>query len=856
LSPHHVDDPLASALQTTRAALAEGVEARVSPSRLLPAYARATDAILRAAWRDAGIDRDAALFATGGYGRRELYPESDVDLAVVLAAPASKALQAGIETFVQRLWDLGFKAGIAVRTLAETRAAAQASAPTYTALRDARKLAGPAALTRELDALLAEETLWPVADYIGAKREEQRGRHARYADSTQRLEPSIKEGPGGLRDLATIGWIASRKLGLKRATLRELESGGLILPRERRALAAAWRMLARVRLSLHHLAGRAEERLLFDLQPRIAELLGYTARPGALAVERLMQDYYRAATTIARTNGLLFAELEARPGQRTRQLAPNLIARGAHIDFAESGAIREHPETILELLACWQQNPELTDIAPAARRAIMAALPGVNQRLRDNPQARRAFLALLKAPRQVADALRVLHQTGFLNRYLPAFARITGRMQYDLFHVFTVDEHVLRVVANAEALRVGEFESPTEDVNVAAGGLDRPELLYIAALFHDIAKGRGGDHSALGAREVRRFCRQHNLGKNDTELVAWLVAEHLTLSTTAQKTDLSDPRTVADFTRRVGDQRHLDYLYVLTVADVQATNPTLWNSWRAALFSELYRATSRALWRGLEDPVDTAADIETCQQEARALLGGGNPAVAALWQELGDAYFLQYPPEEIAWHTRVLLTAAGSPAVFLRPAPGGIGTAIAIYGSRKVFVFARVTAILAELRLNVLAARCVPVRGGETLDTYLVLEADGSPVDDPKRLARVESLTLEALTSESGAEAKVSRPTPRQVRLFNTPTRIRFTDDPAGRHSVLELTAGDRPGLLAAVGRSLRRTETYLSMARIMTAGERAEDVFHITAADGAPLDATECATLTRVLEAEIAEET
>ncbi|MGH8274222.1 MAG: [protein-PII] uridylyltransferase [Gammaproteobacteria bacterium] len=848
-------DPLAAALAEARAALAAGIAARQTPAALLRAHSSALDAVVRAAWREAAPGQSMVLFAIGGYGRRELYPRSDIDLAVVLDRPAAPNTKRRIERFVQRLWDLDLKAGIGVRTLTETRAAAAEDASTYTALREARRLAGARTLVTRFDTLLAEETLWPTTAYIRAKHAEQRERHARYGDSTQRLEPSVKEGPGGLRDLATIGWIAARHLGLLRAGPADLERAGLVLAGERRALAAAWRMLARVRLCLHYLAGRNEERLLFDLQPRIAELLGYHARPGVLAVERLMQDYYRASAAVARANALTFATLEAAPGAPVRTLATGLVAHGATIDFDRPERLRRQPGLMFSIFARWQREPALTDLAPAARRAITSALPHVAASLRKSPNARADFLGLLQAPDRVAAVLAAMHETGLLKRYLPAFARIAGRMQYDLFHVFTVDEHVLRVVANSEALLQGEFKPASENLLAAARRIDRREILYLAALFHDIAKGRGGDHSTLGSRDARHFSRRHGLTEADAELVAWLVGEHLTLSTTAQKSDLSDPRVIAEFTRRVGDQRHLDYLYVLTAADVQATNPSLWNAWRAALFSELYQATSRALWRGLDDPVDAAADISARKTEARALLGGGNSAVVKLWKMLGDSYFLQYQPEEIAWHTRVLLAAAGPPAVFLRPAPAGVGTAIAVYSSRKIFGFARVTAVLAELGLTILAARCVPVGAEDTFDTYLVREADGSPIEDPERLRRVQTHLEAALAREAGTPARVTPPTPRQVRLFRTPTRIVFASDPAGRHTVLELHAGDRPGLLAAVGRSLRRSHSYLRTARIMTAGERAEDVFHITDAAGRPLEATARDTLARILEEEIAAE-
>lgn len=847
-------DPIAAALARARDELGAGIEARDAPARLLAAHSRALDAILRRAWNEAAPGKQAALFATGGYGRRELYPGSDIDLAVVLADTAGADVRARLEGFVRRLWDLGLKAGVGVRTLEETRAAAAGDAATYTALGEARRLAGPRTLGEHLDVLLAEKTLWPFDDYLEAKRVEREERYARYGHSTQRLEPSVKESPGGQRDLATLSWLAAKRLGRRRADFRELERLNLVSAEERRALAAAARTLARIRLALHHLAGRGEDRLLFDLQPRVAELLGYRARRGTLAVERLMQDYYRAATGVARATSLVFATLEAEPAE-PRPLAAGLVARGDAIDFDRPERPRETPALLLGIFRRWQQEPTLAALAPSARRAIAASLPAVGASFRRDPVNRANFLALLASPDRVAAALAAMHEAGVLGRYLPAFARITGRMQYDLFHVFTVDEHVLRVLANVEALLEGRFEPAREDLLAAAARIDRPEIIYLAALFHDIAKGRNGDHSVLGARDARRFALAHGLVRADADLVAWLVRHHLALSITAQKSDLSDPRVIAEFARLAGDQRRLDYLYVLTAADVQATNPSLWNAWRSALFGELYQASAKALWRGLAHPVDARGDIAARKREARARIGGGNPAVARLWQMLGDEYFLQYQAEEIAWHTRALLAVAGPPAVFLRTAPLGTGTAVAVYCARRSFAFARVTAVLAQLGLSIAAARCVPVGKGETLDTYLVLEADGKPIEDPRHLARVEALLEEELRREAGAQRRVTRPTPRQVRLFRTPTRISFAEDPDGRHSVLELHAGDHPGLLAAVARAFKRCGIYLSAARVMTVGERAEDVFHLTDAGGQPLDVETRSELEKSLREEIAAE-
>lgn len=848
-------DPLAEELARARQALAAGISASRPPRPLLKAHASAIDAIVSQAWKETAGSLDAALFATGGYGRRELYPGSDIDLAIVLARPATKEMTELLEPFVQRLWDLGLKSAASVRTLEETRQAAAADVATFTSLTEARLLQGSRALETALGDVLEDSGLWPEGDYREAKLAERAQRYARYDDTAQRLEPSVKESPGAQRDWMTLCWLGARHIGLRQAGLPDLEEAGLITAHERRLLARAWQTFARLRLGLHHLSGRAEDRLLFDLQPRLAELLGYRERPGELAVERMMQDYYRSATTVARINALVFQSLSA-PETPLRNLEPGLVARGHLIDFTDGTDPGTAPELALSIFRRWQQDASLNGLAPHARRALTGALPHLGASFRAAPECRALFTAIVGSSSRVASALRLMHETGVLDRYLPAFARVTGRMQYDLFHVFTVDEHILHVVANVEALRQGRFEPARNDLKQAAARLDRPEIIHLAALFHDIAKGRGGDHSALGARDARRFARSHGFGPSDAGLVAWLVRHHLSLSVTAQKTDLSDPRAIADFARLVGDQRRLDYLYVLTAADVRATNPSLWNAWRGTLFGELYQATSRALWRGLEHPLDAEAEIAVRKRDARSLLGGGNPHVSRLWKILGDDYFLQYSVDQIAWHTRVLLGTSGPPAVFLRPDPKGAGTSIAVYTSRRTFAFARVTAVLAQLGLTIVAARCVPVGQDETLDTYVVLEADGSPITDPRQLGRAQELLSEELAHEQADQRRTIRPTPRQVRLFATPTRVECSTDSDAHHTVLELYAGDSPGLLAAVARAFRRCQVYLRTARIMTIGERAEDVFHVTDPDNRPLTAEARERLTAAIKEEIANET
>ncbi len=843
-------------LADARLDLAAGIEHGRSPSGLLSMHTRAHDSILREAWRRQLPGRAIALYATGGYGRRALYPGSDIDLAVLLETTPPESLRIRIERFIRNLWDLGLRVGISVRTLEETGRAAAADITIFTALSESRRLAGDARLDARLFALLADPDLWPAPIYLDAKRQERARRYARFDGSSQRLEPSVKESPGGLRDLMTIFWIAARFLGQRKADLRDLASQGLITIAEQRELAAALRVIARIRLGLHHLANRAEDRLLFDLQPRLAALLGYRPRRGTLPVERMMQDYYRSAGFIARTNALMFLILGDQSAAPARPLAPGLIRRGKYIDFALPESPRITPRLVFDIFRHWQDTPSVHGLAPSAQRAIATALPRIDAAFRADRANMARFLAILRTPSRVHEVLLALHETGVLSRYLPAFARITGRMQYDLYHLFTVDEHVLWVIANIQALREGQFTPARTDLLAAAARIDRIDLLYLAALFHDIAKGRGGNHSHLGAAEARRFTRAHGFSPAERDLVVWLVREHLTLSLTAQKSDLSDPRVIADFAARVGDQRRLDYLYILTVADVRATNPSLWNAWRGALFGELYETASQALWRGLEHPADTAGEIAIRKRDARNLLGGRSAVIERLWNRLGEEYFLQYPAEEIVWHTRNLMTIIHPPAVFLRPAPNRSGTAIMVYCSRGHFAFARMTAALAQLGLTIVAARCVPVGRDITLDTYMVLEADGCPIEDLRQLERVKDFLTGELERDPTSSRRVTRPTPRQVRLFSTPTRITMTADTAHRYTLLELHASDRPGLLATVGRAFRRCGVYLLLAKVMTVGERAEDVFHITDDAGKIPDEATLLELEKTLYAEINENT
>lgn len=827
-------DYLLSLLDAAREELAERIIRGENPSAVLARHSNAVDTLLRTVWRSIRPERPIGVFATGGYGRRQLYPGSDIDLAVIIGDSQDSRSIDAVEQFVRELWDLGLKVGISTRTLDESRRAVEQDATIFTALLESRRLSGPKAMDRELEKILSDPTIWPLERYLASKLSERNARYQRFDGSSQRLEPSVKESPGGLRDLLSIQWVGARYLGQRPGGIRLLEQAGLITTRERRTLVRAERMLCRIRVGLHHLSQRGENRLLFDLQPRLADWLGYQARPGTLAVESMMQDYYRAAGTIARISGIVFQLLETIRSNHTQDLTSELLLRGALLDFKSPSAVERNPSLMFEIFHHWQSRATVMGLTPNARRTISGSLKLINAEFRADPKTRQEFLRLFKAPIRVSDVLFALHETGILARYLPAFGRIAGRMQYDLYHLFTVDEHVLRVIANLESLRQGRFSPARPDLLAAAKRIDRYDLLFIAALMHDIGKGRGGNHSQLGASEARRFARLHGLSLADTELIVWLVKDHLSLSVTAQKRDLSDPEVIAEFARQVGGQRRLDYLYVLTAADVCATNPSLWNAWRGSLFSELYEATSQALWRGIENPTDAAAKVAARKRDARELLGGKSSAINRLWKRLGDDYFLQYPTDEIVWHTRNLMAVRRPPVVFLRPAPDGAGTAIMAYCLRNNFAFARVTGALARLGLSIVAARCVPVGTNATLDTYVVLEADGRPIDDERQLERTSQF-LKAELIRPEAEDNTPSRAPRQVRMFSTPTRIEITSIPQRGQTLIELHAADHPGLLAAVGRALHRGNVQLRLAKVMTIGERAEDVFHITDSSGNP---------------------
>lgn len=836
---------LGSTLKAQDQELRERFEAGARVENLLHTRARNVDELVTRAWHatfnDPGLR--LTLAAVGGYGRGELHPCSDVDLLVLLPTGELERCRAAIEQFIACLWDAGLHASHSVRTIEDCVAGARTDLSTATSLMEVRYLDGDRQLFEQLQTAMSADSLWPAAAFLDGKRREQASRHAKYHDTPGQLEPNIKEGPGGLRDLQTVLWVAQRHFGVR--SFPELLAGGFLAADEYQALQKGQEFLWRIRFALHLMYGRHEDRLLFDAQPQLASHFGYRDSHGLRAVENFMQDYYRVIKELGLLNEILLQALEEtlKPGNpaSATPLSERFETHDGLLRMRTPGLFAQDPVALLEMFSVWQQHPRLKGVEAATLRALRANLIRLDEHARTAPGMRMLFMQILRAPAGVTHTLRRMSRHGVLARYIPAFGAIVGRMQYDLFHAYTVDEHVLAVVSNLRRFALTRYDQEFPFCSQIMQALPKPELAYLAALFHDIAKGRGGDHSELGADDAETFCVDHGLSPYDARLVAWLVRNHLLLSRTAQKRDIHDPQVIQEFVRTIGDQTHLDYLYVLTVADVRGTNPELWNSWKAGLFSALYRHATLALHRGLEEPIEKDELLREIKEQALGVLqdnGMQAPAAASIWSAFTEDYFLHHTADEIAWHTVCLSRLPGGPVsgAFVRQQSLHGGTAIAICSHADATIFERVTAALAELGLTILDARLTPLRRGERLDTYMVLEDTHDPISNPERLTEIEQCLQHELQRRGATPLPVTRRAPRQVRMFTTPVEVQFNDTPRHSHTIMEVSAGDRPGLLSLIGAVLRNQQIRLQNAKITTVGERAEDVFSITDGNNQPV--------------------
>ena len=790
------------------------------------------------------LTRSLALVAVGGYGRGELHPFSDIDIMLLLPDAIDAAAEQRLSAFITSLWDIGLDIGHSVRSVRQCVEEASADLTVATTLMEARLVAGPEALFADMQAAVGPDRLWAPQEFFAEKRREQIARHHRYHDTAYNLEPNVKGSPGGLRDIQMIGWVAKRHFGVD--TLDELVHHRFLAPGQLQLLHEGQAFLWRVRFGLHILTGRREDRLLFDHQVKLAEMLGYEDATYTLAVEQLMQRYYRTVMDLSRLNEMLLQLFEEAilmdPDAAPEPLNERFQVKNGFLQTVDSRVFVNDPSALLELFLLLQQHPGIRGVSAYTVGLIKRNLHLIDEQFRQNPRNHRLFLAILRAPAGVTHELRRMNLYGVLGLYIPSFGRIVGRMQYDLFHVYTVDEHTLFVVSNLRRFALERFDHEYPHCSRVMQALEKAEIAYLSGLFHDIAKGRGGDHSELGAVDAEAFCLEHGMSRYEARTVAWLVLHHLALSTTAQKRDIGDPDVVNEFAALVGDQTHLDYLYVLTVADVRGTNPKLWNSWKASLFHDLYELTSRALRRGLENPIDREQLILEKQDEAREMLHEANvddERIAAVWTFLNDRYFLRHRSNEIAWHTEWLAdsdTDSDIGLVDVRRQPGGDGVEAILYTPRRKHTFAHATAALDELGMTIVDARVEQLENDYSLDSFIFMELDRRMDIDESRMTKIRRSLTRVLTSSDDDVAKVTRKLPRQARMFTTKTVVDFEHDNTRGLTVMELVAADRPGLLSKVGKVFIDQGVDIDAAKIMTIGERAEDVFYISDEAGAPL--------------------
>jgi len=847
----HIRDWLAD----QRANLKAAYRSRPQPDRNLRQHAAIVDHAISRIAIDIGLPESLALVAVGGYGRGFLFPASDVDVLVLLPELKNSSIDHAVEAFVSLLWDVGLEPGISVRTVAECVEESKKDLTVDTGLLESRRVWGSETLVAQLTAALKKNR--SVKAFFEGKIDEQRRRHARHHDVALNLEPNIKESPGGLRDLQTVMWLA------KAAELGDdwgmLEQQGLITPYEAKLIQRHRRFLIDIRIRLHYLAGRREDRLVFDHQTALAQELKLEGTKSKLPSEVLMRRYYLSAKAIWQMNSIMLPTLLEKISQRhkghrdqVRKIDDEFVLENGNIAALDEKIFKRDPKAIFRAFLALQSVKEAEFFEPDTLRALWRAVYLIDKKFRDDPEANQLFLKILQSEK-VSFTLRRMSRYGVLGRYIPAFGRIVGQMQHDLFHVYSVDEHILMVIRNLRRLVLPRFKHEFPFCHELAAEFARPEILYLAALFHDIAKGRGGDHSELGKRDARQFCNKLDISKADTALVSWLVEMHLQMSAVAQKQDLSDPEVISHFAQRVGTERRLTALYLLTVADIRGTSPHVWNGWKAKLLEDLFRATRRLL-RG--DAAPNEFWIESKKAEALRLYresGGKDDLLPALWAHFDPRYFQRFDAADIAWHGKVLEqdAAPGHALVRTRETEGADGIAVMVMMFDQPGLFARITQFFERLSFDIVTARIYSTQqGGYAIDTFQVLPKQGKAAQQPGIAARIERDLTAYLDAATPIGERVSGRLARQVRHF--PITPVVTLNPSRRKPYYELSVScaDRPGLLSSIARVLLNFDINLEDARINTLGQRAEDLFVIENPQLAKPEFS--AKLIRALEAEV----
>ena len=788
-------------------------------------------------------DKDSqglSLVAVGGYGRRELLPGSDIDLMILLDKKPGKTVEEQISAFLTYLWDIGLEVGHSVRTVKDCVREGKADVTVITNMIEARLIYGSADLYDRFQEAIAPAKMWSSRKFFEAKLHEQQSRHLRYNDTAYNLEPNIKEGPGGLRDIQIIGWVAKRHFGAN--SLRELVDHEFITEAEYDLLNAGQNHLWKVRFALHRLAKRREDRLLFDYQKQLASDFGFKAGAHNLAIEQFMQQYYRTMMDLERLNEMLlqiFKEeiLLTDAQKKVTIINQRFILRNRFIEARYPEVFKQHPSALVELFLLVSTHQQCEGVTASTIRLVREHLYLVDDDFRNNDEVNHLFMQLMSAPEGMTHQMRRMNSYGFLACYIPAFGKITGRMQYDLFHAYTVDQHTIFVIRNLRRFALEKHEDEFPFCNLVYSKLENPSLLYLAALFHDIAKGRGGDHSQLGADEATQFCLQHKLNRKETRIVSQLVRNHLLMSVTAQRKDISDPDVVRDFARQIGSLDMLNYLYLLTVADIRSTNPMQWNNWKDALLRQLYNSANQVIRRGL----DSAPDIEDIIQEnkdaafeAMAGLAYSRDQINELCDELPGDYFLRHHPLEIKWHVRTILGNPGKQTlVNIRQSKVSKHTKVFVYCDEHSYVFSQVTGTLGSLGLSILNAEIFTTKNDKVMDTFIIQDHNNQAITDPGEVRHIEQSLLKALKSDSIYEGGANKRTPRRLKAFDRPTKIHFEQDYLNCRTVMEISSIDMPGLLSVIANVIASLNINIRHAKISTLGEKIDDIFYLSTAEG-----------------------
>jgi [protein-PII] uridylyltransferase len=785
-------------------------------------------------------NQNIALLAVGGFGRGELFPYSDIDLLILTETDDNEHLKQGISNFITALWDVGLEARQSVRSLSQCSDESRNDITVATSLMESRTLAGSKSLQYKLNDLIAAEKIWPVKEFFHAKVQEQEARHQKYDDTDYALQPNVKTSPGGLRDIQTISWIAMRQF--KASTFDDFVRLGLLNDAEETMIKKGRSFLWRIRYGLHFIEGRGDDRLTFDKQRELAKIFGYEDDSLTLGVEKLMKEYYLSVSKLRELNDLVLqhfeeAILRADTPDKVRKVNNRLNVRNNYIEVVHGEIFQRYPFTLIEIFLSMAQNPSIMGITAPTIRLIRENLSLVDEKFRKDIRCTSLFTELLRSPHKLTLQLRRMARYGILGRYLPEFGKIMGQMQHDMFHIYTVDAHTFQVIEN---MRRFSYDSALDDFPIASGivkKLPKIELLYIAGLYHDIAKGRGGNHSELGQQDAIDFCLRHHLSQWDAKLVAWLVKHHLLMSMTAQRKDISDPDVIKEFAENIGDKLHLDYLYALTVADIRATNPELWNSWRASLTAQLYNNTKKALRRGLENPIDRKDLIEDKKNSAHKILIQNkieDNAIASVWEDADDEYFIRESSNNIAWHTEEIINFSGLiPLVSIRELnlnEQEVVTQIFIYTQNSDFLFANMTVAIERLGLNIQSARIFTSPNDNCMNTFIVLEKDGNSIgENSSRIHEVRNIIRTTISNKRPMNLKSRFRDYSDARLFSKEIYVRIINFRNKAFSTLEINCPDYPGILAFIGSLLAEEDLRIRDARITTLGERVEDLFYVT---------------------------